>query len=233
MEKALESDLGNERVSEATSEEPRRKRGRPKGLPKTGGRAKGGKNWSNEEIRSALLGKSEAIETLADICAGRLIRVSGPTGKQMDVYPSMQERLKAAELVLKKVVPDLQSQSVELTGANGKDLYPSEQQDARQMSRAILAVLGEAVLDDAPEPEPMPLGKHQLTAQHFEEVDEVDALDLSDEPPVGERILVGDHGCWFEKTPDGRWRSMHADGTLHRYCKSRAEAERQASELTW
>lgn len=218
------------------TEPPKRKRGRPPGQPKTGGRQKATANWTSATIRDALLERSNAVDVLADIVAGRQLLVAGPTGKEHWSRPSMQERLRATELLLKKILPDLQAQSIEMTGKDGKDLIP-EQQDARQLSRAILSVLGEAVLDDAPEPvsEPMPRAQHELTAQRYEEVDEVDALDLSDEaaPVVGERILIGPVGCWVELVPDGRWRAMHSDGSLHRYFKSRDEAEQQAADLRW
>ncbi|MEJ6849541.1 hypothetical protein V3589_25430 [Sinorhizobium fredii] len=142
-----------------------------------------------------------------------------------------------AAITASKTVADLLALRIQRAPEDEDSPIAMKDLDPRQIGRAILAILGEAKLDDAEGDgaahAPMPPAKHMMTAQRFEEVDEVDALDLSDEPPVGERILVGDHGCWFEKTPDGRWRSMHADGTLHRYCKSRDEAERQASELTW
>lgn len=116
--------------------------------------------------------------------------------------------------------------------------------DPRQIGRAILAILGEAKLDDADGDSAaqgnatansatasIPRARHELTAQLFEEVDEVDALDLTPDPPPGERVLVGDHGCWIEKTPDGRWRSMHSDGMLHRYHPHRHAAEAAAALL--
>ena len=58
-----------------------RKRGRPKGQPKTGGRKAGVKYWTSHDIRNALLGRSEAIDCLVDIVAGRQLRCSDPTGK--------------------------------------------------------------------------------------------------------------------------------------------------------
>ncbi|CAN7396882.1 hypothetical protein LJR235_002375 [Pararhizobium sp. LjRoot235] len=144
-----------------------------------------------------------------------------------------------AAITASKTVADLLALRIQRAPEDegGDSPLEVEDLDPRQLGRAILAVLGEAALDDAPEPAPQTIqrAQHELTAQRFEEVDEVAALDLSDspEPAVGERVLIGTVGCWVELTPDGRWRAMHADGSLHRYCKSRDEAERQAAALTW
>lgn len=219
--------------SPSPAEEPvKRRRGRPKGLPKTGGRKKATRNWTAPEIRAYIMENSSAIETLIDIAAGKEFRTSGPTGKSYLAHPALGERLRAIELLLKKCLPDLSA--IEATGAEGSPLIPSPaEQDPRQIGRAILQVLGSAVLDDAPASEPMPTATHMMSTTRVEEIDPVAALDLSDPPAVGERILVGSVGCWIELCPDKRWRAMHADGSLHRYFKDRAEAERQAAELRW
>jgi hypothetical protein len=86
---------------------PPRKRGRPKGLSKTGGRQKGVKNWTSDEMRNVLLEKSDAIEVLSDVCAGKQLLVSGPTGKEMWRRPTLPERLQAAQTILRKILPDL------------------------------------------------------------------------------------------------------------------------------
>jgi len=134
---------GNGRVTPQDGPLPR-KRGRPKGLPKTGGRKKGQRNWTHSEIRSALLDRSDAIETLADVCAGRQLRVSGPTGKPLWRFPTMGERLRALELILKKVVPDLQA--TQLTGPDNAPIIPDPPGpvDTRQLARSILTLLSDA-----------------------------------------------------------------------------------------
>lgn len=145
----------------------------------------------------------------------------------------------AAAITASKTVADLLALRIQRAPEDEDEASPiaMEDLDARQIGRAILAIFGEAKLDDAEGDgaahAPMPPAEHMMTAPRFEEVDEIDALDLSPEPAVGERVLIGDAGCWVEKTPDGRWRSMHSDGSLHRYHKSRAEAESQAAGLTW
>ncbi len=123
-----------------------RKRGRPKGLPKTGGRKKGTKNWTHPEIRDALLDKSGAIDVLSDIVSGRQLYAgqSGSVGKAEWRYPTLQQRLQALQILLAKVVPDLKAQ--ELTGAEGEALIPDPGEvDKRKLARAVLALLSDAV----------------------------------------------------------------------------------------
>ncbi|MEZ0020065.1 hypothetical protein [Sinorhizobium fredii] len=142
-----------------------------------------------------------------------------------------------AAITASKTVADLLALRIQRAPEDEDGVSPiaMEDLDARQMSRAILQILSSATLDDAPASEPMPPAQHMMTAARYETVDEIDALDLSDEPApvVGERVLIGDKGCWIEKTPDGRWRSLHGDGSLHRYHKTKDEAEQQAAGLTW
>lgn len=135
----------NPAISEPTP--PPKKVGRPKGYPKTGGRVKGVKNWTHPEIRDALLSKSEAIETIADIVAGRPMlcgteRTSAETGAGVPVwrYPTLSHRIKALEILLAKVVPDLRA--TELSGPDGKALLPDPVvADTRQVARAVLSLL--------------------------------------------------------------------------------------------
>jgi len=123
-----------------------RKRGRPKGLPKTGGRKKGTKNWTHPEIRDALLDKSGAIDVLADIVAGRQLYAgqSGSVGKAGWRYPTLQQRLQALQILLAKVIPDLKA--TEISGPEGEALIPDPGEvDKRKLARAILSILSTAV----------------------------------------------------------------------------------------
>lgn len=129
---------------------PPRKRGRPKGYPKSGGRTKQSpKSWTAPEIRDALIGKSDAIDVLADIVAGRPLlcgteRASSETGPGSPVwrYPSLSQRLKGLEILLAKVVPDLRAveQTVDATIHDGGETP----HDPRQTARALFAILREA-----------------------------------------------------------------------------------------
>ena len=88
--------------------DPPRKRGRPKGLGKVPGSGKkpGQKNWTNPEIRDVLLERSDAITVLADVCAGRELLVSGPTGRQFWARPTMTERLRIPYKRFSQVLPN-------------------------------------------------------------------------------------------------------------------------------
>jgi hypothetical protein len=65
------------------------------------------------------------VEFLIKVAEGRRIRIgpqAGP-GEPTYAYPSMEQRLRAAEL-LKKILPDLTAS--EVSGPGGKDLIPAE-----------------------------------------------------------------------------------------------------------
>ncbi len=62
----------------------------------------------------------------------------------------MAERLKGLQLIMDRTVPTLQA--TELTGKDGAELFPAvtrKPEDTRQMARAIISVLSEAVPDGA------------------------------------------------------------------------------------
>lgn len=50
-------------------------------------------------------------------------------------------QIKAIEILLKKTLPDLQSVSAEVTGADGKDLIPPESVDPQKLALGILAIM--------------------------------------------------------------------------------------------
>src|SRR5260370_34328008 len=87
----------------------KRSPGRPKGLPRTGGRQKGTANRTTASQRDLIVTKYQPAEFLGRIILGQRIRTgpqAGP-GKPAYSYPSLEQRLHAAELLLKKVLPDL------------------------------------------------------------------------------------------------------------------------------
>jgi hypothetical protein len=116
-------------------------------------------------------------------------------------------------------VADLLALKLQPQGPGGDIAVQPDEVDPRQLGRAILQVLGSGVMDDAePDEDAMPRATHELTAQHIEPVDDVDALDLSDapepaashpEPELGERDLVGDAGHFVQaieiRGGRGRW----------------------------
>jgi hypothetical protein len=123
-----------------------RKRGRPKGTPKTGGRTKA-PPLTAPEIRDALLGKSNAIEELCKIAKGEQMRWSGPTGKVVWRYPTAQEQISALRLIIDKTVPTLQA--TQLSGDPEAPLIPTPPPDSLDLARVVLGVLREAAPDRA------------------------------------------------------------------------------------
>jgi hypothetical protein len=132
---------------------PKRGPGRPKGYPKTGGRQKGGKNWSHAEIVADLTPK--AMRVVSTILSGKKILVAGPTGKPQWRLATMPELIRATELAMAKCLPSLAA--TELSGPGGKDLHPTaEPVDNRDLARAILSVLREAQTEPDPGPSSRP-----------------------------------------------------------------------------
>ncbi len=132
-------------ASDASGEpvEPRR-RGRPKGTPKTGGRP--AKPRTPQELRSYIAGELGKLDRLLAIARGDELRTSGPTGKSMLAHPTFNEQLRAWELLLKKVMPDLQSTTLDanLTGTIEAPIA------TRDLARSILGILSTAQLEKVP-----------------------------------------------------------------------------------
>jgi hypothetical protein len=93
------------------------------------------------------------VEFLGKILLGQRIRTgpqAGP-GKPAYSYPSLEQRLRAAELLLKKVLPDLAAN--ELTAKDGEPLIPNPVSDL-DLARWVAFVLasGQRQLDQQGEP---------------------------------------------------------------------------------
>ncbi len=102
-----------------TAETPRGKPGRPKGLPRTGGRAKGTPNRKNLVTRDYVIKEGAPLAFLCSVVRGKRFTAAVAPGdsKRAHVFPSLDQRLRAAEILSRKVLPDLKSQ--ELTGKDG------------------------------------------------------------------------------------------------------------------
>ncbi len=96
--------------------------GKPKGLPKSGGRAKGTPNRSTIQTRDRIQELADPIAFLSDVMNGVRMTAAGEVGdmKRTWVFPTLQQRVSAGETLLRKLLPDLKSQ--ELTGAGGTPL---------------------------------------------------------------------------------------------------------------
>ena len=118
-------------VEPQESEPPKRKLGRPKGYPKSGGRTKAtpklkdilsdapGPDLSPKELRRWLADKSGYFTFLAAMCSGRPIQQRGPTGKALKewYYPTLADMKWAASEIGRKCLPDLSA--TQLTGEGG------------------------------------------------------------------------------------------------------------------
>lgn len=101
--------------------------GRPKGLPKTGGRQPGSGNRVPAELRQFINQRGRPLELLSAIADGRKVSAADPEdpGRKIRVYPSLKERTVAATTLLNKLLPDLRA--TELTGKDGEALIPDDQ----------------------------------------------------------------------------------------------------------
>ena len=104
---------------ETTTEAPKRKPGRPKGTPRTGGRQPGTPNRKNQITRDYIIKEGAPIQFLCGVVRGRQFTSAVQLGdnKRAHVFPTLDQRLRAAEILSRKTVPDLKSQ--ELTGKDG------------------------------------------------------------------------------------------------------------------
>ena len=102
----------------------KRLRGRPPGQPKTGGRRKGTPNKSRTATLDQINSYSDPIGFLEKVCRGLLVECRDPDNNDPKAAiltrPSMEQRINAATILSKKVLPD--SRAVELGGPGGGDL---------------------------------------------------------------------------------------------------------------
>ena len=95
--------------------------GRQKGMPRPpgAGRKKGVPNRLTTIGRKFIVKKSMALPFLCDVSAGRRFKIADPNnpGKNIKVYPTTEQRLRAAAIIAPMIVPTLKA--VELTGKDG------------------------------------------------------------------------------------------------------------------
>ena len=98
---------------------PKRKPGRPKGLPRTGGRAKGTPNKKNQVTRDYVIKEGAPLEFLCRVVRGtRILAAPEPEAKKRTwVIPTLEQRIHAATILARKIVPDLKA--VEHAGLRG------------------------------------------------------------------------------------------------------------------
>ena len=100
------------------TETPKRKPGRPKGLPKTGGRRRGTPNKDRAATLAEIRSYSDPVGFLEKVCRGLLVECRDADGNQKSsilTRPSMEQRITAATILAKKVLPDVKAVELEVT----------------------------------------------------------------------------------------------------------------------
>jgi hypothetical protein len=108
--------------------------GRPKGLPKTGGRKAGTPNLMTPEYREHIAKRGKPIELLCDISAGREIDDGGKKRK-----PTLAERTRAAETLSRKLLPDLSAAQIEALVQDDADNEPMSDREVAMRIAFLLA----------------------------------------------------------------------------------------------
>ena len=123
----------------------RRGPGHPKGLGRVpgSGRAKGTPNRTTAELREQITA-AKPVEFLCAVAEGRRIRVGPQAGPQEAIwaYPSIEQRIKASELLVRKILPDLTA--AELTGPGGAPLVRAQVVDVRDIAATAIELLERA-----------------------------------------------------------------------------------------
>ncbi len=108
----------------ATTETPKRKPGRPKGLGRVpgSGRAKGVPNKANAITRDFIIREGAPVDFLCKVVKGRGFSVAAKPGdsERSKQFPTMDQRLQAARILAGKVMPD--QKAVEHSGVAGEPL---------------------------------------------------------------------------------------------------------------
>ncbi len=102
------------------TEAPKRKAGRPKGHPKSGGRKPGVPNKKNAITRDFIVKNGAPVATLCKIAKGEKLMAaadSASASTRNAVYPTVDQRLAAARILAAKVVPDMKS--IDMTADGG------------------------------------------------------------------------------------------------------------------
>ena len=92
----------------------KKKVGRPKGLPRTGGRQPGTPNRVNQVTRDFIISHGTPIETLCKIAKGLKLKAAAAdeATKSQCIFPTLDQRLTAARILASKVMPDMKAVAV-------------------------------------------------------------------------------------------------------------------------
>ena len=103
-----------------TAEKPKKNRGgRPKGHPRSGGRAPGTPNKVNRVSRDYVIKQGAPLAFLCNVVKGKRFTAAADQGdaKRTHCFPTLDQRIRAAEVLSRKCLPDLKA--TELTGKDG------------------------------------------------------------------------------------------------------------------
>ena len=102
-----------------TTGKSKRPPGRPKGYPKSGGRARGTPNRDRTATIEKIQKEADPILFLCKVCRGDRMEAAAEPGakKRSWWYPSADQRITAAQTLARKIMPD--QKAVESTGADG------------------------------------------------------------------------------------------------------------------
>ena len=97
----------------------KRKPGRPKGYPRSGGRKPGTPNRKNAITRDYIIKNGCPLSVLCSIAKGEKIQAADTesASKRAGIFPTIDQRLAAARILAAKVAPDLKS--IDLAGGDG------------------------------------------------------------------------------------------------------------------
>lgn len=93
--------------------------GRKKGTAKTGGRQKGTRNKLTVDAKARIEKEADPLGFLIKLVRGEKIKVgaAGNPVVEIELYPTMEQRQRAAEKLLAKIVPDMKA--LEVAGDKG------------------------------------------------------------------------------------------------------------------
>ncbi len=111
------------------------------------GRRKGSPNALGKVARQWLAANSNYLDVIARTCAGKAVRMAGPTGKQVWRYPDWADRRWAIELVARKLIPDVSAS--EISGPDGAPLVEPTRcmYSTTEAARRIAFILAKATQD--------------------------------------------------------------------------------------
>ena len=104
------------------TETTKRKPGRPRGYPKSGGRARGTPNKDRAATVERIMREADPLGFLCAVCKGHRMEAAAEPGAKKKTwwYPTGDQRIQAGMALARKVMPD--QKAVELAGPQGEPL---------------------------------------------------------------------------------------------------------------